>query len=124
VHSPTPTAAAEVTNKLGLPHASEGIVVAGSPTGSHGFVEAFGNEGAAQVTGLVPKLMQLPLKLQHKHLLLRLSMIPRTTYLLRTGPLNPDEGRMDDSVQEAARCIRRAGASIAGDSLTSFTAHE
>jgi hypothetical protein len=31
---------------------------------------------------------------------------------------------MDDSVQEAARCIRRAGGSIVGDSLTSFTAPE
>jgi hypothetical protein len=62
VYSPTPTAAAEVARKLGLPHASEGIVVAGSPIGSRGFVEAFGKEAAAQVTGVVPKLMQLPLE--------------------------------------------------------------
>jgi hypothetical protein len=124
VYSPTPTAAAEVAKKLGLPHASEGIVVAGSPIGSRGFMEAFGKGAAAQVTGLVPKLMELPLELQHKHLLLRLSLVPRTTYLLQTGHLNRDEGCMDDSVQEAARCIRRAGASILGNSLTSFTAPE
>jgi hypothetical protein len=124
VYSPTPPTAAEVAKKLGLPHAFEGIVAAGSLIGSRGLVEAFGKEAAAQVTGLVPKLMELPLELQHKHLLLRLSMVPRTTYLLRTGPLNPDEGCMDDSVQEAARCIRRAGGSIIGDSLTSLTAPE
>jgi hypothetical protein len=47
VYSPTPTAAAEVAKKLGLPHSSEGIVVAGSPIGSRGFVEAFGKEAAA-----------------------------------------------------------------------------
>jgi hypothetical protein len=123
VYSPTPTTAAEVAKKLGLPHASEGIVVTGSPIGSRGFVEAF-DKVAAQVTGLVPKLMELPLEPQQKHLILRLSLIPRTPYLLRTGPINPDEGCMDDSVQEAARCIRRAGGSIAGDSLTSFTVPE
>jgi hypothetical protein len=107
VCSPSPTAAAEVAKKLGLPHASEGIVVAGSPIGSRGFVEAFGKEAAAQVTGLVLKLMELPLELQLKHLLLRLSMVPRTTYLLRTGPINAVEGCMDDSVQEAASVTSR-----------------
>jgi hypothetical protein len=110
--SSTPTAATEVTKKLGLLHETEGIAVTSSPIGSCGFVDAFGKEAAAKVTNLVPKLIELPLELQHKHLLLRPPMVPRTTYLLRTGPINPDEGCMDDSVQEAARCIRRAGASV------------
>jgi hypothetical protein len=118
VYSPNPTAATEVARKLGLPHASEGIVVAGSPIGSRGFVKALGKDAAEQATGLVPKLMQLLLELEHKHLLLCLSMAPRTTYLLRTGPVNPEERCMDDSVQDAARCIRRAGASMVGDSFT------
>jgi hypothetical protein len=104
---------------LGPLHVTEGIVVAGSPIGSH----SFGKMAAAKVTNLVPKLMELPLEFQHKQLLLRLSMVPRTTHL-RTGTIGPDEGCMDDSVQESARCIRRARTSMVGDSITSFTAPE
>jgi hypothetical protein len=45
-------------------------------------VEAFGKEAAA--TNVVRKAMELPLELQHKHLLLRLSMVLRTIYLPMT----------------------------------------
>jgi hypothetical protein len=62
----------------------------------------------------VEKLMELPLELQHKHLLLRLSMVPRLTYLMRTGPLDPAAGTMDASDREAARVIQQAGADMAG----------
>jgi hypothetical protein len=61
----------------------------------------------------VKKLMEVPLELQHKHLLLRLSMVPRLTYLIQTEPLDPAAGTMDASVRGAARVIQQAGADMA-----------
>jgi hypothetical protein len=58
----------------------------------------------------VENLMELPLELQHKHLLLGLSLVPRLTYLMRIGPLDPEAGSMDASVREAAQVIQQAGA--------------
>jgi hypothetical protein len=58
--------------------------------------------------------MELPLELQHKHLLLRLSMVPGHTYLLRRGPLDPDAGSMDASVREPAEAIQQSGGDMAG----------
>jgi hypothetical protein len=113
-YSPTATDAAALAQKLSLPHETESIVVAGSPIGSPGFVQAFGSKTAKAVMSKVEKLVELPLEQQHKHLLLRLSMVPRLTYLMRTGPLDPAAGTMDPSVREAARAIQQAGADMAG----------
>jgi hypothetical protein len=108
VYSPSPTTPAEVAKTLALPHAPEGIVVASSPIGSRDFVEAFGRDKAAAVSRTVSKSMELPLELQNQHLLLRLCMVPRTTYLLRAGPIE-GAGCMDDAVRDAALCIAKAG---------------
>jgi hypothetical protein len=110
VYSPT----AALVQKLSLPHEAKGIVVAGSPIGSPSFVQTFGRETVTAVMRKVEKLMELLLELQHKHLLLRLSMVPQLTYLLRTGPLDPDAGSMDASVREAARAIQQSGGDMAG----------
>jgi hypothetical protein len=66
VYSPSPTTPAEVAKTLALPHAPEGIVVAGSQIGSRDFVEAFGRDKAAAVSRTVSKLMELPLELQNQ----------------------------------------------------------
>jgi hypothetical protein len=98
-------------------------VVAGSPIGSRDCVEAFGRDKAAVLSRTVSKLMELPLELQNQHLLLRLSMVPRTTYLLRAGPIDKGAGCMDDAVRDAALRIAKAGADIVGP-LFSPTAAE
>jgi hypothetical protein len=123
VYSPSPTTPAEVAKTLALPHAPEGIVVAGSSIGSRDFVEAFGRDKAAAVSRTVSRLMELPLELQNQHLLLRLSMVPRTTYLLRAGPIDIGAGCMDRAVRDAALCIAKAGADMVGP-LFSPTAAE
>jgi hypothetical protein len=100
--------------KAESPHETEGIVVAGSPIGSPSFVQAFGSKTAKAVMSKVEKVMELPLELQHKHLLLRLSMVPLLAYLMRTGPLDPAAGTMFAFGREAARVIQQAGADMAG----------
>jgi hypothetical protein len=118
VYHPTATNAAALAQKPSLPHEAEGIVVAGSPIGSPSFVQTFSSKTARLVIRKVEKLMELPLELQHKHLLLRLSMVPRLTYPLRTGPLDPDAGSMDALVREAARVFQQAGADMVGSFAT------
>jgi hypothetical protein len=76
-------------------------VVAGSPISYPSFVQAYGSKTAGEVI-TVQTLMNLPLELQLKHLLLRLFMVPSLMHLLLTEPLDPDAGCMDTSVQEAA----------------------
>jgi hypothetical protein len=92
--------------------------VAGSPIGSPSFVQTFGSKTAEVVMSKVEELVEIPLELQHKHLLLPLSMVPRLTYLMRTGPLDPVAGSIDASVREAARVIQQAGADTAGPFAT------
>jgi hypothetical protein len=70
--------------------------------------------------------MELPLELQNQHLLLLLSMVPCTTYLLRAGLIDKgatEAGCMDDAVRDAALCIAKAGADMVGP-LFSPTAAE
>jgi hypothetical protein len=67
--------------------------------------------------------MELPLELQNQHLLLRLSMVPHTTYLLRARPIHKGAGCMDDAVRDAALRIAKAGADMV-DPLFSPTAAE
>jgi hypothetical protein len=52
-----------------------------------------------------------------------LSLVPRTTYLLRAGPIDKDAGCLDNAVRDAALCIAKAGADIV-DPLFSPTAAE
>jgi hypothetical protein len=118
VYYPTATDAAALAQKLSLVHEAEGIVVAGSAISSPSFVQTLGSKTARSVIRKVEKLMELPLELQHKHLLLQLSMVPRLTYLLRTGPLDPDAGSMDALVREAARVFQQAGADMVGPFAT------
>jgi hypothetical protein len=56
--------------------------------------------------------MELPLELQNQHLLLRLSVVPRTTYLLRAGPIDKGAGCLGPAVRDAALCIAKAGADM------------
>jgi hypothetical protein len=50
-------------------------------------------------------------------------MVPRTTYLLRAGPIDKGAGCMNDAVRDAALCIVKAGADMVGP-LFSPTAAE
>jgi hypothetical protein len=109
-------AAAHVAAALAIPHAQQGIVIAGSPAGSPIFVRDFGVQRSKQVTRAVTTLMALPLELQNKFLLLCLSMVPRLTYLLCVGPLDPSQGCMDEEVQTATRAIQEAGGELFGPS--------
>jgi hypothetical protein len=52
--------------------------------------------------------MEPPLELQHKHLLLGLSMVPTLTYLLQPGLLNPEAACMGHSAQNRAQEIQKA----------------
>jgi hypothetical protein len=86
VYSPTATDAAALAQKPSLLHKAKGIAVAGSPIGSPSFVQTFGSKTAEAVICKVEKLMETLLALQHKQLLLRLSMVPRLTYNCEQDP--------------------------------------
>jgi hypothetical protein len=82
VYSPTATDAAALAQKPSLLHEAKGIVVAGSLIGFPSFMQIFGSKTAIAVE----KLMETLLALQHKQLLLRLSMVPRLTYNCEQDP--------------------------------------
>ena len=87
-YSPNVGAAATVAHKLGMRHAEDGIVAAGSPVGSDSFVRAYVQRRVDIVRGVVKRLLELEghLTSQDAFLLLRNSISSRLTFLQRVVP--------------------------------------
>jgi hypothetical protein len=97
VYSPRAELAAALARDLGMRHAVDGIVAAGSPVGSDSFVRAYVERRVDIVRGVVARLRELVghLSPQDGFLLLRCSISSRLTFLQRvvpaTAPLAPDD---------------------------------
>jgi hypothetical protein len=83
VHSVDPAAAAAVASQLGVRHAPEGILAAGTPLGAPAFQTAQADTRATRACSLMEELMELPLGAQDRWLLLHGSLQKRVAHLSR-----------------------------------------
>jgi hypothetical protein len=96
VYSPNAEAAAQLAAQIGMQHAKDGIVAAGSPIGTEDFVIRYVEKRTSAVRAAVARLRELQghLPAQDALLLLRCSLSGRLTFLQRVvpaaAPLAPD----------------------------------
>ena len=105
-HAPT----AALAQELGVTHAPDGIVVAGTPVGSLDFVSRFVLKRAEDVVADVEEAMRLPLRTQSRWLLLRMSLSQRMAHLMRVVlwmQLGPAMRRVEQALLSAAAAIFR-----------------
>ena len=77
-------AARAVAERLGIQHASDGIVAVGTPIGTDPFVAEHAATKAASVLAALDELQQTPLSAQDKFIVLRASQQLRVAHLKRT----------------------------------------
>ena len=101
-------AAATVAAELGVAHKKEGIMVAGTPTGSAGFVASHACDTADAACASIDRLMGLPLSAQDKFILLRSSKQWRLAHLPRVVPwehISAAIGKLQTRTASAASAI-------------------
>ena len=102
--------AAALAADLGVTHAPEGIVVAGTPVGCPAFVARAVLERAEGVVAEVDEAMRLPLRAQSRWLLVRMSLSQRMAHLMRVVPwaqLGPGTRRAEQAVLAAVATLFR-----------------
>ena len=111
VYSPTPAVGAETARLIGIPHAEEGIVAAGSPVGSPAFVRQTVQTAADKVLADLDELAALQvsaaLPTQDAFYILRASLVHRLGYLTRVCPVLPSVGDVDGLLERAETSIAR-----------------
>jgi hypothetical protein len=103
-YSRNAAAAAQTAQRLGVRHATDGIVTAGSPIGDAEFVRQFVEQRTGAVRAAVRRLRELEghLSAQDAFLLLRLSLSSKLTYLQRVVPV-PAQPAANDPILAAHR---------------------
>ena len=69
-----PAGAQELSERLGMKFADQGLVAAGCPLGAEAFVQSEANSAADKTVQLFERVLELPLSVQDKQLLLRRSL--------------------------------------------------
>ena len=80
-----PAGAQELSERLGMKFADQGLVAAGCPLVSEAFVQSEANYAADQTVQLIKRVLELPLSAQDKQLLLRRSLQLRILHLARVA---------------------------------------
>lgn len=105
VHGGDAADAADAAQELGIQHERRGVKAVGTPVGTPEFVAEALSQRANEVIDLIQVLQDLPMPLQCKFLLLRVSLHARMPHLMRTVPsdvLAPHMRKVDAAVYRAA----------------------
>ena len=79
-------AAEQTATALGIPHCVDGLVLAGTPVGTHAFVTAFAEKRADIICKAIDLMLEIPLPAQDQFLILRSSLQQRLVHLPRIAP--------------------------------------